>query len=604
VLAVMLFHARLPWMPGGYLGVEVFFGISGFLITMLLLREWEQAGRIDFRRFWMRRLKRLYPALLMLLLVATLLGGFLLGPRAAQFRLDLLASSCSFENWYQILSGGSYFAVQGLPLCRHLWSLAVENQFYLVWPLLVAGLLSIPRFGRRALAWGTALLALGSFGLMLHLADPGNPSSARAAESLNRAYLGTDTRAFGILTGALLAMAPTRGSAGRLWRWGLDLAALAALAGLAMLCARLDIKDALLYRGGLLLVDGMTIVIIAALTQPCRGFTRALLGSRPMEWVGRRSYSLFLWHWPIFKWVGQGQSGPAWLLIRFALSLVIAEASYRWVEIPWRDGVFRRWLAPAPLRRRMLALAAGSLVVGVSIRAGVVIARQPAYLDEVQESLKVNARALDRAAAPSAPAPAAPTAPLAAALPPLAETSGQALEGLTITAIGDSVMKGAAIALKAAGETRLGDGAILINAEESRPFGQSLEIVEAYKKEGRLGEVVVIHLGTNNSNIQKAQFNRLAEILADRRLVLFVTAKSDNQAACDAVNATLAHLVDGMANACLFDWQAVAADRPELFYTDQTHLRPPGARFYATALLNQIDVRMEQVKAVAKAATP
>jgi hypothetical protein len=224
----------------------------------------------------------------------------------------------------------------------------------------------------------------------------------------------------------------------------------------------------------------------------------------------------------------------------------------------------------------------------------------------VQESLKVNARALDRAVAASAPAPApaAPTAPVAAARPPLAETSGQALEGLTITAIGDSVMKGAAIALKAAGETRLGDGAILINAEESRPFGQSLEIVEAYKKEGRLGEVVVIHLGTNNNNIQKAQFNRLAEFLADRRLVLFVTAKSDNQAACDAVNATLAHLVDGVANAYLFDWQAAAADRPELFYTDQTHLRPLGARFYATALLNQIDLRMEQVKAVGKVATP
>jgi len=599
VLAVMLFHARLPWMPGGYLGVEVFFGISGFLITLLLLREWQQAGRIDFRRFWLRRLKRLYPALLALLLVATLLGGFLLGPRAAQFRLDLLASSGSFENWYQILSGGSYFAVQGLPLCRHLWSLAVENQFYLVWPLMVAGLLGIPRFGRRALAWGTALLALVSFGLMLHLADPGNPSSARAAESLNRAYLGTDTRAFGILAGALLAMAPARRGAGRLWRWGLDLAALAALAGLALLCARLEIKDALLYRGGLLLVDGMTLVIIAALTQPCRGFTRALLGSRPMEWVGRRSYSLYLWHWPIFKWVGQGQSGPAWLLVRFGLSLLVAEASYRWVELPWRDGGFRRWLAPAPFRRRILALAAGSLVVAVSIRAGVVIARQPAYLDEVQESLRVNARALDRAAAPAAPAPAAPV-PAAGA--PLAESSGQALEGLTITAIGDSVMKGAAIALKAAGESRLGDGTILINAEESRPFGQSLEIVQAYKDEGRLGEVVVIHLGTNNNSIQKAQFNKLVEFLADRRLVLFVTARSDNQAACDAVNASLAHLVDGVANAYLFDWKAVAAERPELFYTDQTHLRPLGARFYATALLNQIDVRIELVKAVGKPA--
>jgi len=599
VVAVMLYHAQLPGMHGGYLGVEVFFVISGFLITRLLLNEWQRKGRIELGAFMARRARRLLPALLLLLLAVALVGAFRLGPRAAQYRWDLLASLAYLENWYQIQSGNSYFAEHGLPLLRHLWSLAVEGQFYLVWPLLVAALLSVPRAGRKVLAVTVALLALGSFLLMLHLADPGNPSSVKAAATLNRAYLGTDTRAFGLMVGALLAMAPLAAWVTRVAGWVLDACALLALAGLGLLCWLLAADNPWLYRGGLVLVDLLTVVLIAAFTRPQAGVVARGLGWGPLEWAGKVSYGLYLWHWPLYKLMGHGPGGRWWLLVPLTLTVLITAASYHLVEQPIQQGALKRWRGNLRARpwRRAVALAAGVLLMAVSIRAGVVMAHQPAYVDEIQESLKANARALDSSARTRGPAaltaadlaPALPRTPLVPGLPvPLPAIPLEALEDVSITAIGDSVMKGAALALVALGEEDLGDETLVVNAEESRSFALAYQVARDYKAADRLGEVVVIHLGTNNSGLSKAHFTRLMDLLADRRLVLFLTAKSDKGDACDQVNGALAQWVKAYPNARLFDWRAAAEGHPELFYSDQTHLRPAGARFYAASIFAQV----------------
>ena len=596
VVAVLCYHAHFGWMRGGYLGVEIFFVLSGFLITGLLLKENAATGRIDLPAFWKRRSRRLLPALLAFAFALCTTGVLFLGAQASQFRSDLLASVIYLENWHQIGAKSSYFADQGLPLLRHLWSLSVEGQFYLVWPFLVLGATRVFRGRTWPLALLTVLMAAGSLALMLHFADPGNPSSVKAAESLNRAYLGTDTRAFGLLAGALLAMATlSPRKAGRGLGWALNAASVAALAGLGWLMASTDSQGAFLYHGGFLLVDACTMLLIASLARPSTSWLGGALGWTPLEWIGQRSYGLYLWHWPVFTLLMPERHGFGFFLLRLFLTFVITEISYECLETPIRQGALKRCFAqPTGLRRLALAGLAvvGLLFLGEAIR----LARYPAYVDPVEASIRAGEAALDNKAPapmtclPPAPAlPAPPTkGPLKAGppLPPIPLPEG--LQGIHVTAIGDSVMKGAALSLKKAGDTCLGPEMLLINAEECRAFLSALELIRTYKKADRLGEVVVIHLGTNNSNLSEKAFRKLMELLADRRLVLFLSVKSDKLEACDTVNKTLLSLLAGYPNARFFDWRAAANAHPEFFYADQTHLRPGGADFYAGMLLTQI----------------
>jgi peptidoglycan/LPS O-acetylase OafA/YrhL len=608
-----MYHAHCQWLRGGYLGVEIFFVISGFLITGLLLKEYARTGRIDLAGFWARRSRRLVPALLLFIFCLGTFGVAFLGLQAAQIRGDLLPSLLYGENWYQIGSGSSYFADRGLPLLRHLWSLSVEGQFYLVWPFLVVAFLGFFKGGLRPLAALTALLAAGSVAMMIHIADPWNVSSVAAAASLNRAYLGTDTRAFGLLGGALLAMLTLR--PGRGGRWvdrALNLGSLAALAGLGALLARTELQTAFLFHGGFLLVDACTILVLAALIRPTPSWLGRALGWGPLEWLGQRSYGLYLWHWPVFLLLAAGRDGWAWWLLRLALALALTELSYRWVEVPARSqgavkALFTRpFQAACPQPWGAFALAGLATVAGIAAWGAVRLNRLPLFVDPVEASIQAGAAALDNrsAEAEHAPSPVQATARGAegsrqagsapgaegassgAVLPPMPLPEG--LEGLRVTAIGDSVMKGAAPNLKKAGETCLGAGRIVINAEESRSFFPALQIIRTYKLEDRLGEVVVIHLGTNNSSIPTSQLWKLMELLADRRLVLFLTVKSDKAEACATVNKELASRLAGYPNARIFDWRTAADPHPEFFYTDQTHLRPLGAQYYSAMILAQI----------------
>jgi peptidoglycan/LPS O-acetylase OafA/YrhL/CubicO group peptidase (beta-lactamase class C family) len=340
VAAVLLYHAELGFV-GGFLGVEVFFVLSGFLITALLFAEWQQHGRIQLAAFWMRRVRRLLPALI-LMLVGTFALAWLLVPDAlSQLRADALAALGYVMNWQLVFSQQSYFDSMSRPsLLQNLWSLAVEEQFYLLWPLLfIAGMRYLGRFG---LLIATLILAAASVALMAWLYQPGADPS--------RMYYGTDTRAAGLLVGAALALAwPLRRTPSVGHRSGLLLSCVGTLALAGLLIAFLRVYDyhPWLYYGGFLLTAIGTAIVIAAVIHPRARLVPALLGWRPLRWIGLRSYGIYLWHWPIFMVTRPYQDVPidGWplLLLRLALVLGLAALSYRFVELPIRHGAIERW---------------------------------------------------------------------------------------------------------------------------------------------------------------------------------------------------------------------------------------------------------------------
>lgn len=611
VIAVIAFHFGPSGAVGGYVGVDVFFVISGFLITGLLLKEHARKGRIQIGSFLLRRARRLMPALFALLVCVTVYGWVFLGPESSQFRPDLVASLLYGENWYQIFSGSSYFADQGLPLLRHLWSLAVEEQFYFAWPILVAACLAFRKTRTWTLICVSVALAGVSGLLAYRLADPFNPSALLASESLNRVYLGTDTRALGLLLGALLAMVLSM-NRGRphARRWvgsAVDAPAFAALAGLGVIMASVDIQAPWLYRGGFILVDVLTLIILFSLVSPSASWMRILLRWAPLEWVGKRSYGLYLWHWPVFRLLRPDQGNLLATSLCLLVTLALTEFSYRVIEEPIRSQGFLQWLrtpSDTPAWRQWAFRVATLLVVAISSLGGVALANRPDYVDPVAATIREGARALDKPANPplhptvlepltqvalipvldrSNPGPLAGVPALAPvpAIIPMPEE----LKGSSVTAIGDSVMKGAALTLKRLGEASLGKGRIIIDAEECRSFSHALPLLRAYKAEGRLGDLVVIHLGTNNSSVPQEQFAHLMKFLADRRLVVFLTAKSDKISACEKVNQNLRAFVQGYPNARLLDWKGTMDLHPECFYSDITHLRTEGADQYANFIL-------------------
>ncbi|HMO58330.1 MAG TPA: serine hydrolase [Roseiflexaceae bacterium] len=336
VIAVLLYHAGLP-LTGGYLGVETFFVLSGFLITGLLLAEWRHNGQIDLMAFWRRRARRLLPALL-LMLTTTVCFTILVWPaELPELLADSAASLAYLMNWHLITGQRSYFdPMLQPPLLQHLWSLAVEEQFYIVWPLLF---LFGMRFLRpRGMLLATLVGAALSAALMFVLYDPGADPS--------RIYYGTDTRAAGLLLGAALAFVwqPSSASAtgSRQYHPLLDGIGLLALGILGVAYLWMYEQHPLLYRGGFVLVASATIIVIIAATASHTRLMPWLLGGRILRWIGIRSYGIYLWHWPIFILMRPiaNHTIDTWpiQLLQFSLVAVLAELSFRFVETPIRHG--------------------------------------------------------------------------------------------------------------------------------------------------------------------------------------------------------------------------------------------------------------------------
>jgi len=339
VLSVIAYHLNFSWAQGGMLGVGVFFTLSGYLITDLLLGHWHRHGDLGLGQFWLRRARRLLPALFLMLVVVSVWVALLHAGELAAVRRQVVAAALYFSNWSTIALHGSYFSRFAAPLpLDHLWSLAIEEQFYLLWPWML--LLAIWIVRSR---WGIALLVLlgaaASAIVMGHLYQPGYDPT--------RVYEGTDTRAFGLLIGAALAIlwpgrVVARGVRGSR-RDLLDTLGVVGLIGILLLVWRTGSFSSFLYPGGFVLLSLATAAVVAAVVVPTSRLG-AVLGCRPLRWIGVRSYGIYLWHWPIIVLTGQSQTGVALgrSALQVAATLVVASLSWRFVEEPIRQGALGR----------------------------------------------------------------------------------------------------------------------------------------------------------------------------------------------------------------------------------------------------------------------
>jgi peptidoglycan/LPS O-acetylase OafA/YrhL len=560
VLAVLLYHADLSFLPGGFLGVELFFAVSGYLITSLLLSERREHGQTDLLAFWLRRARRLFPALWAVLLLVPIYAALALPEELYRLRDDVLGALLYVTNWQLIQSQRSYFEQIGRPsLLQHLWSLAVEEQFYLVWPLLFAGALSKlkPRFA----ALGLGLTALLSLAWMAHLYDPGVDPS--------RVYYGSDTRAFGLLIGGALAFDLEGRSLRLSARTGAVLAALGA-ATLGLCFVALDELDARVYPGGFLAVDLATCLLILGTRSAPESLPVRLLASRALVAVGKRSYSLYLWHWPVFMLtrpeLDTALSGPSLLLLRMVLTALLAEASYRYVERPLRERGALTRLAQGVARRGLrVGLVAAALVGTFCFSTRALISAQ----EPLREELTLSAPAQEAALATALPVPTVePLRTSVGALP-----SG---EPPRVLAIGDSVMLGARRFLSNP------DARVEVDAAVGRTPLLTLALLKKRADALKDVDVVIIHLG-NNGPFQAEQFDDMVALLSGVPHVVFVTAKVPRRLGVYN-NRTIREGVERHPRVALLDWYEAAKDHGEWFREDGLHLRESGASVYARLL--------------------
>jgi peptidoglycan/LPS O-acetylase OafA/YrhL len=598
VLGVLLYHADLTWISGGFLGVDVFFVLSGFLITSLLLEEYDRSGRINFGRFYLGRARRLLPALVLMLLIVSAVVAVFFRDAAATLRADVIASMIYMNNWWYVLNDASYFEFIGRPpLLKHLWSLAVEEQFYLVWPLLA--FVAVRRAGRRGVRLLAIVLALASTAWMTYLSiSQGFPEYADPS----RVYFGTDAHAMGLLIGAALATAWRPGRlradiprAARALITGIGIAALLTVVWFFLFVG--EFTPWLYQRGGFLILALVVALLIAMATHPASPLGR-WMGSQPWRYLGQRSYGLYLWHWPIFMVTRPGLDVPLdgipLLLLRLGLTVGIAELSYRYVEMPIRRGAIDRWIArwraaTGAARRRLTrqgsaviaAFAAVVVAIGFGLATAPAASAQEALPQDVAEALGV-----------------ADGGPTEVSLDDPESTGGESTSdvdpdggedtGTTgrnrngrVSAIGDSVMLGARETLKdVVPGTR-------VDAAVARFPGAFVGRLKRYTNQGRLAPTVVLHAGTNGV-MPEPMLREMLDILAGTPRVIVITTNMPRTWRAPN-NKVIRSVVPDYPNAVLVDWYEASKDHPEYFASDGIHLTPKGARAYAKLIKAAVD---------------
>jgi peptidoglycan/LPS O-acetylase OafA/YrhL len=600
VLAVMGFHEGASEFSGGFLGVDVFFVLSGFLITDLLVVQYDRLGRLDLKNFWARRARRLLPPLAVMLIVVTAAATVIEPSQETSLRLALLAAATYTSNWYQILHHVSYFATFGpLPPLDHLWSLAIEEQFYLIWPLILWFVI-LRLNGRRARVTATLIGAAMSAVAMALEYTPGDPSLV---------YYGTDTHAFALLIGAALALAfplASLASMSAVQMRRLDGAGVVGLAVLAWAAGHFTGSDSAVYPIGLILAAVGAAGLVAAATG--NGVIASMTGLPPLRWLGIRSYGVYLWHWPVIALagalLGPGQTSPWLWLLETCVAIALACASWRFIETPILQNGFRatchQWwrllidesLRPIGARRHVVPTAvATAAVVAVAI-AGYGITRPPqpaaptGLLRQVAEGQRIGT-ASRAAQSPKTDPVAADPQPSPAPTSACPQTRAANVPGRQVTAVGDSVMVASTAALASALP------GIYIDAQVGRQMATGLAVIQNLAAIGELRHYVVVGLGTNGT-VTAAQIRQLRRIIGSHRDLVLINTFGPMSWESE-VNSVLAAAARHGSHVVLANWHQAIARRTYLLWPDGIHPQPSGAKLYARVVVAALQAELPRV---------
>ena len=560
VVAVLLYHLGVKWIPGGFLGVDLFFVISGYVITRLILDSINSANALDLRAFYRARIRRLYPALLLMIIVTSLLILAFAPDGVHRFVEDLPYVLTGTNNWHLVALHQDYFQINGRPpLLQHTWSLAVEIQFYLVWPIILYFIWK--RFGKRNIAPIALLIAVGS-GVALFV------NSLRldhaTASRISHVYFGTDTHSLGLFIGSALAVSwvPANLSAVITQRAQdfIDGIGLIGLLGLVGTFLYISESNATLYRIAFPLAALFGSMTIASLVHPASRVA-PLFVSEPVLWLGQRSYGIYLWHWVIFQMTRPSIDLAASSLLalnvaRFLLVLVAADISLRYFELPFRRGVIENWLRGIKYRSRSLArrqrifvASASVLLIAVPVGASFgseIRAASIKYVFHQDFSLQQNT--------------------------PVANDKG-------LWVIGDSIILGSRYKLDARSHIAL------INARVGRQI-QELTDVARSEQPQMANSTTVLDLG-NNNHLTTDSVDTLLDILKNQpKVVLVNTAvprawKDDN-------DRIIAQEAAKYPNIKLVDWASIANNHPEFFGPDGVHLSDQGSDVYVAAIMDAL----------------
>jgi len=620
VIAVIFYHANFSWALGGYLGVETFFVISGYLITSLLINEWNSSGSINLLRFWLKRARRLLPALWLLIVTLAITIPVLARDGISTFLKDIPPALFYYTNWAYIFRNTSYFETFGRPpLLKHLWSLAIEEQFYLFWPIILLFLLKIiGNRKRKNLLYPILMMVVMSALWMSSLFTLSNDPS--------RVYFGTDTRAAGLLIGACLAT---------LWqpwkeshqiprkKWLIDILGWGLLFLIIYLFVSLNEFHPLLYHGGITIFSLASVGLIFAATHSETTISR-FLEIPIMRWLGTRSYGIYLWHFPVFMMSRSGSDVnlPVFPLfaIQLSLTFLFAEASYRWIELPIRKVGFRSFgtslkkqfiIKPFPYLLSIIILViftfsttnigrelirgtftsdffriqTSSLenLIPVGKQVTQPYSPQPSQTVETQSPPPTNTTDVN---------PQTPTFPSTISTQVEQQTKGTELIGtqsteeyhhVDYTFIGDSVMEGVSGMLLATfGEN------IYIDTEQSRNVEDGPEIIDTLAEEGNLAPIVIIHLGTNRL-FEEDHFQSLLETLVNHQVTQIYIINVRRPIRWESLaNKRLEEVISKWDQAILLDWYTKSENKPGYFGEDQVHLTTYGKKAYLTLIQDTI----------------
>ncbi|GCF76684.1 acetyltransferase [Bacillus cereus] len=581
ILGVILYHINFNWMPGGFLGVTVFFVLSGYLITDILAMEWKRNKRIDLKKFWLSRARRLLPAMFVMLVITLAWITIFHSSLLEKMRGDSLAALFYVSNWWYIYHKLSYFDnFNQLSPLNHFWSLAVEEQFYVVWPFIISlGLYHIKKQSRMIL-----LICLGAVASALAMAilyEPGADPS--------RIYYGTDTRAFSLLIGAALALIwPSNRLANKIIpkaRLILDVVGGTALIIILLMFWKTNQYDPFLYNGGMVLLSIATALLVANLAHPASRIAQ-FLRFRPLRWIGIRSYGIYLWHYPILTLttpkVNAGDFSLIRAILQFILIIMIAQISWKYIEKPIRQGALRN------IQFKNLRLQNVALSVKLALICAVFVSSIAVFgLSKVSKA-KENPQLDKVEAVQTQPA----KHPVAIRENPAQETpknqdeskevnSVQPKSSPNVTAIGDSVMIDIAPYLKNAFPD------IRIDAQIGRQLSKAIPVVEQLKNEGNLGNYVIIGLGTNGA-FTTEQLVSLIELIGNERKMIFINTRVPRPWE-SIVNERLKVTASKYPNVNLVDWYVASAGKRDYFAPDGVHLTKLGAEAYAALVVKAVN---------------